>query len=382
MGVPMKSSEKILWPLGFGEYRISATQWGTYQLGPDSRSIEMVSQSNPRLAGGRWLSGGPWILKRDSVYSNTRNVSLPTVRGSVAIGGPQFTVVRPTEFVPKSDASLIADGTTAIARTEPTNPAFSLSEVIGELRAEGLPNLPGSTAMRQASLARSAGSEYLNIEFGWNPLIRSVRDFAKVVDQSDQILTQYNRDSGRLIRRRLELANDSRRTVSYGNFSVAPSAGAIGSATGSITVTSGQRTWFSGAFVYHLPTGNGVSDTISRYGSYARKLLGVELTPEVLWNLAPWSWAADWFGNVGDVAHNISAIGRDGLVMKYGYMMCHTFLEEQWRASKPDIGPLERRVVKETKRRIAATPYGFGVDLQSLTTKQIAILAALGLSRA
>ena len=33
------------------------------------------------------------------------------------------------------------------------------------------------------------------------------------------------------------------------------------------------------------------------------------------------------------------------------------------------------------KRRVAANPYGFGVSLSGLNTQQVAVLAALGLTR-
>lgn len=108
------------------------------------------------------------------------------------------------------------------------------------------------------------------------------------------------------------------------------------------------------------------------------------MTPEVLWELAPWSWAVDWFSNTGDVIHNISTLGYDGLVMEYGYMMTHTQYDRRVEATALVNGvSVSARTVsrRETKRRTVATPYGFGIDDTTLSPRQLAILAALGLSR-
>jgi hypothetical protein len=270
-------------------------------------------------------------------------------------------------------------GTKAISLTAPNNPAFDMANFIGELRADGLPNLPGSTLRDSTKLARSAGSEYLNIEFGWAPLVRGVRDFAGVVAKSEQIISQYNRDSHNLIRRRIILDDQSDSANSGGVFTTSP-GGPFGYPQGSIISRSFKKTWFSGAYTYYLPTGKGVADKFSRYGSYARKLLGLELTPSTLWELAPWTWALDWYGNTGEVLANVGHLGRDNLVLKYGYIMCHTFKQNVWSAST-EAGQLSAVYTDEVKLRREATPYGFGVNLDGLSSKQVAILAALGLSR-
>jgi hypothetical protein len=108
----------------------------------------------------------------------------------------------------------------------------------------------------------------------------------------------------------------------------------------------------------------------------------VNLTPEAVWNVTPWSWAADWFGTTGDVLHNISALGKDGLVLQYGYIMHSQMRDESRYAtySAARSSSWYERSEKTLVRR-PATPYGFGVDLNSLSAKQTAILVALGLSR-
>jgi len=116
------------------------------------------------------------------------------------------------------------------------------------------------------------------------------------------------------------------------------------------------------------------------------KLWGLRISPELLWELTPWSWAADWVGNVGEVIHNLSAFSNDKLVLRWGYIMfkytCRdTYLLEGVRLKGMPSGPVSQTFVTQVKKRNRATPYGFGLDPAAFTTRQWAILGALGISR-
>jgi len=122
----------------------------------------------------------------------------------------------------------------------------------------------------------------------------------------------------------------------------------------------------------------------------ANHLFGVIPTPEVVWELTPWSWAVDWFTNVGDVMSNVSSFITDGLVLQYGYIMEHTRVFGEIVCTVPPSqvgqygltgGVLKRTYVREYKTRIHADPYGFGIDDTTLTKRQLSILGALGLSK-
>lgn len=357
-------------------------------LGPQSVETR-YSVNHARLAGGRWSGGGPFSLYRQTFtylpnpakyiayFGTGTNVKMS---GSVRLHAPSTSVPPLEVYSHPSDVQLIADGTSAIARTEPLNPAFDLSVFLGELRAEGIPNMPGSAVRDKVSVARATGSEYLNVEFGWLPLVRGIRDFASVVDQSDQILAQHRQNANRILDRSYEWPEQSDSRWDSCNHSVIPSAAGTALGGGQFQSVS-QRKWFEAEYQFYLPTGTSYGDKLRRYGSYARKLLGVDLSPEVLWNLSPWSWAADWFGNVGDVMHNVSAFQRDGLVMRNAYIMCHTRKEVVNSGQLPNGPYLRKTEVEERKTRLPATPYGFGVSYDGLSLRQKAVVAALGLSR-
>jgi len=127
--------------------------------------------------------------------------------------------------------------------------------------------------------------------------------------------------------------------------------------------------------------GDDMSSRFKRYESEANRLLGTRISPEVVWNLAPWSWAVDWFSDTGDVIHNISVLGSDGLVLQYGYAMNQTLRSVQINGTLPNGKTTSYSFEEKVLWRRPATPYGFGINLQTLTSKQIAVMAALGLSR-
>lgn len=387
---------------------------GRYTL-TSSWSLDSLSHKAPYGAGDS-DNGGPFFLTKDeyvcspAVVNEPNNGSRPFYQGSVIPKHILYVTEGAGFAAQPTDASIIADGTTAIARTEPTNPAISLSTAIGELRNDGLPTILGSSYMLDVtkylrrSKARSvsknvakSGGEYLNVEFGWKPLISDVRKLAVAVRDSHEIIEQYRRNSDKKIRRRFEypsvqstrLTTSSQGGAGVMYFYPGSGEGVANSATGAGTLyeTYLQRRWFSGAFRYHVPVSDDQLGKLAEWKSYSDKLLGQVLTPEVLWNLSPWTWAADWFTNTGDILHNISAMGHDGLVLQYGYSMAETIRTAFYSGAMNGTSgwggsyPCTKLHTVKSARRIPATPYGFGVDLNSLTAKQTAIVAALGLSR-
>jgi hypothetical protein len=118
----------------------------------------------------------------------------------------------------------------------------------------------------------------------------------------------------------------------------------------------------------------------------ADKLFNLSLTPDVLWNLTPWSWAIDWASNTGDVLAYIGDVAAQGLVMQYGYFMEHTVQKVEYSLSgvvfhDQPINVPNAKLVTETKSRTRANPFGFGITWDGLSAIQAAILAAIGITR-
>lgn len=353
---------------------------------------EIISQCHtgtwpPPLHSNRDV-GGPMTLHRtwDS-YTELSTISAGLTRGKIGMASMQGYTYGSSPAAQGSLPSIHAFGTSAIARVLPTNPNSSLSTALGELKKDGLPTIPGFGMRDRADLARRAGGEFLNIEFGWLPLVADVRAFADSIKRSREIIDQYMRDSGKKIRRRYTPLPVTQSVSVFQGTGLVQGQNIL-APNSTVTRTEDARYWFSGAFRYHIPIGDGFYDRLRRYEALSARLFDTRLTPELLWNLAPWSWAVDWFTNVGDVIHNISRLGSDGLVMQYGYAMRHQRVAEYHRGSYKfsdskgtHSGTVARSIGSEWKQRVAANPYGFGIDDTSLTATQLAILAALGLTR-
>lgn len=328
--------------------------------------------------------------------------------GSASSTSPNIV---PSSSFPAIDA---AKGTYAISKTIPTLPVAGLAAFLGELH-EGLPRLIGhSTLFRERAHAfHGLGGEYLNIEFGWKPFVSDVKKFAKAFKNANRILQQYRRDSGKTVHRswkfkpmrevkvypefifgygtnapNLVLKLPSDNTI-YGTFS-APEInsfmvyGRSASAHASSVLT--QKYHFSGAYSYLLSEDDSFFGRMERYVQLADKLLGVRITPDVLWELTPWSWLADWEVNIGVNITNMTALGRDNLALRWGYLMRTTQFNHYTSTSVfPSYGGFEGsihstwRITK--KERIRSTPFGFALNSADFTNRQWAILGALGMTR-
>ncbi len=377
--------------------------------------VRDLIRSNPNGYSARRLRGMDWggdfrsefrsdRSTYDKVYENFTYVS--TNVGSNyyfrGVQGPRLDLLSNAEgklgpVISEADVSnLIGLGSTAISRTLPTSPASNASNFAGELLRDGIPSMVGKNLlMNKAHFFKELGGEYLNVEFGWKPFVSDLRKFAHAVKHSDKILRQYERDSGKLIRRRYRFPQVRTAGILYAprNIQVqglqqsalyADNTG-YGMQYGEYEYTKDY--WFSGAYTYYLSRDTNHREKMERLVQEADKLLGTRITPEVLWNLMPWSWAADWIGNFGSVLQNLTAFSNDGMVMKYGYVMgdlhlthTHTTSGAKWKNGTAS-GKAQRQIVSRYKLRQHATPFGFGLDpATDFTARQWSIIAALGLT--
>jgi hypothetical protein len=308
------------------------------------------------------------------------------------------------------ETSMWALGGTAINRVRPGKPALDLATAIGELRFGGLPRMIGSGFAQARTLRdvfRSSGDEYLNVQFGWAPLIRDLQSACQVVLDSRALLERYHKDIDRLIRRKYTfdqaVSTDTTLTKSASSYKYEPWGAFAGSLLNNSTGLSTAKpieitktvtnAHFSGGFRFFYPEIEGALEDLSRFEAEANALLGTRLDPEVLWNIQPWTWLVDYFVTYGDVLGNLSAIIADGLVIQFAYLMLETRITKEitlpegicgrtssaaWKSMSP---PVTVTMTYHRKARTAASPFGFGLSPDDISTSQWAILAALGISR-
>lgn len=364
---------------------------------------------------GRSLEGNPQPQYRLHYRSPTGNFQ--NYFGPLYAAVPSGFTTSQTAYAPSSpssDAQMDSYGATAIARCSPTKTPAQLSVAMAELIREGIPSMIGHSLWESRLRdIRASGDEYLNLVFGWQPLINDIKNTASALKRWDTLVSQYERDSGRKVRRTYEFPIErSESTIldtSYTGADIGLTSPVISSigpywALNNTTFTPDRgffnslprkryasrkietRRWFTGSFTYYLPSDWYARNEMRRIAARAEALLGLELTPEVVWNLAPWSWAVDWVSNTGDVLANISSMAQDGLVVNYGYVMEHKTITDTYTIPGVSIagGPtidVTSTFVTETKKRRKATPFGFGLDWGSFSPRQLSILAALGISR-
>lgn len=362
-------------------YRGTRLKFDTIDVGGNFYTARSYASENPQLE----------LFRQHNAYTSSRWTGDGVAWSGSS--GPSGWGVLPYLTVPEQQA-LMAKGSTAISRCIPTNPVSGLANFLGELRRDGLPSVPGLSMRDKTDRLRNSGSEYLNLEFAWRPMLADLRSFGSTVKNHDKILKQYIRDSGKGIRRGYRFDTD--RTVIRDREVVSTNWRPAGvpskySPTGGTLTRSTVKTedvWFSGCFCYYLALDDNLTGKLQRNVQLADKLFGVKIDPALLWNLAPWSWAADWVSNVGDVMTNVSAFLTDGLVMRWGYVMQHTTIVDTYELTaitgytpSCNTPPLTQTFTQERKVRLKASPFGFGLNSANLSTRQKAIIAALGISQ-
>lgn len=369
------------------QWRPSAVDSWRFTSQSYGKTTDMVSFNNYPL-NTDIDDGNVFLLRKIHDRPVFTHLDYNRYKGPVTIAATPSSYTLPARYAERTDAQMRADGTTGIARSAPVNPAFDMSTAIGELMSDGIPSLVANSLdfRRRGDVARKAGSDYLAVEFGWKPLIQDIRSFAKVVKHSEQILDNYRKGSDTKIRCGYDGARREENVILQNVGFTSSPLDANCSGSGNFRLLRSERNWFRGAFRYHIPVADDTVGKFKQWASMADHLLGVKVTPATLWNIAPWSWAIDWFTNTGDILANVSNLGRDGLVLQYGYQMHETVrLRQVDGFIRPNFTwPkyfASREVEESFKRRIPATPFGFGIDLTSLSARQVAIITALGLSK-
>jgi hypothetical protein len=357
------------------------------------------------------IGGDFWTQKR-YVTGHPSNVAVEAapeylnfcVNKTLSYRGPVWAVDARANLWPSDESSTDSEldqlGTTAIARCKPTNSAANIAVTLGEVVREGIPKLTVQSWQPRARVLKDRAANHLEYQFGVKPLAQEIGTFAANVLDAERLLAQYERDAGRVVRRRYTFPP---RVEESGWEDLASSDMPLmgSSFTGlhnpNLTLTQRkallvhrtieQKRWFSGAFIYYLPSGYDARNEMDRKALLAKEILGLDLDLETIWNLTPWTWAVDWFSNAGDVISNVNSFLEDGLVMPYGYMMEHTIVKQTYIRKYQNLlksGMVDSAVtfVIETKIRRKATPFGFGLQLGGLSALQASILAALGITRA
>lgn len=386
----------------------------------ENKSFERVDSighpgwRNPRSRSGIARDvGGGFSVQRVEFVSKPAEVHLSSVNGTgtgyTYDGEIHANVLGKVKLVgqlPSKISSLTLNdiGTKGI-RNNPVKPHGNLGQFLGELhdlpKLAHLENFKSSASVFRGlwhdlstnrGLQRAVAKNYLNIQFGWKPFVSDLQKFFKSCLDADKVLRQLARDNGHSVRRRTHLPED--RTMSSttaSSYFTSPSLSSYlyaGLQKQYKTDEYIRSRWFSGSFRYFIPQMVDQPfwslESNTQRNRLSRVVYGASMTPDLVWQLTPWSWLADWFGNVGDIVSNWTDIELNNLVIEHGYAMCTERTQTTWAVTAPFVGQTVSCTaydLTEVKGRAPATPFGFGVDLTSINASQATTLAALGLAR-
>lgn len=243
---------------------------------------------------------------------------------------------------------------------------------------------------------KAAGDSYLNHAFGWAPVIRDVGAAYDTYNKTGKDFRRLRKQNNRWEHRggTIETTNErsAAQMFSGWNSLVYPSLPyyffdqtAVGNGTHIYTEChqeNSSRAWFEGRFKYYIPSLGKEESSYDKVMTDVQRY-GLRVSPSLVWKVTPWTWLADWFGNAGDIISNAED-NFFGLTSLYAYVM-RTTLKRSVNNTTLLLkdGPVNCTWSQEivTKTRHGSSHFGFGLDQGDFNPGQLAILAALGLSR-
>lgn len=430
-----RSTHKPQVLLGHG-YTIYDPTGTHYYLRPGDNSEWCEDELHARAAGKGYLYGGPFT-KYDYSRTHTLSDAVSLSNGPYRYDG-QFRVSHNgmTDFNSLSESywtpslreywdvpDLSTEGALMYAQAKPGHPTAQLGVALGELLHDGLPHIPGHAYSQGLhlfgrsprgktyqsgfagpkinqpgysgggkglkSIPKSTSNEFLNVEYGWLPFLQDVQQIYRTYKHLERSLAMLRLQNGKWIHKRVgpwdKTLSESSTTYNDSKYNQYPTlvtalyAGVYRPRT--YTVTDKVSYWFSGEFKYWIP------DIYSVYwpARAVAELFGATPNLAVIWDLTPWTWLFDWFARVAGILHGITDGAAENLLSRNAFAMGRRTRWYTLSETTAYHGGVEVTSVAgyytETKRRILASPYGFGVHTGDLSDHQTAILAALGISR-
>lgn len=315
-------------------------------------------------------------------------------------------------FIP--EGSVASMGTDAFLRSLPKVNYAKLAEFVGE--AGDIPHQFKTSAhgFAQAWVAvrdvkfrsspfmpKEAGEHFLNHQFGWVPFVHDLQSFIDTTVNIRKRILDVQKVNNTWVRTRRRLVEDKSITVLQRGFTmnVSPSGFQFDTMQDLMTIAGNscrsyyelqqieeKSAWSVGEFKIYRPE---FDDTPTRFEELRRirrllTLYGANINPSVLWELTPWSWLIDYFTNIGKLVETLTRIEFDSAAAREFFIMQEThsifnFMQSfNWNSGPMRIDWPRNMWVK--LRRKADNPFSFRSTVD-LTSMQLAILAALGLSR-
>nr|UHM27619.1 MAG: maturation protein [Fushun levivirus 2] len=263
-----------------------------------------------------------------------------------------------------------------LAGTNPSRPMIDLPVSIFELRE--LPDLVRSLGN---NLIKRWAKGTLMREFGWTPLASDYNNLLKFAQSTSNRMELLKKLSKAPMTRKVHLY-DSIVTGPKSNWTVNSTPPRLFTTVESQTTTT-RKIWGYTTWTPDVEQFNKIAQYDPTFKFLSRKIvLGATVDASTLWNALPWSWLADWFGNIGDylVANrNLVPCSPDmPAICETITTKCQTAILTCGFADKGSLPSTFTRLSKNRYRASAALP---SAHLPLLTQRQVNILASLAVLR-
>lgn len=249
----------------------------------------------------------------------------------------------------------------------------------------------------------NVADNYLNTEFAWIPFISDLQTLFDVYKQTEKYLSDLVRDNNTWVRKKrvLEQSESDMLYHRYYTGACSPGGEPIDRVCKSYTL-DGQtclahtdirarlttRVWAVGYFKYYRPEFDARLASFSYEMTHIQRLLtlyGARINPTIVYQLTPWSWLVDWFTQFGSFIERHNEFVEDGIVSR---SLCVMRSQHRDMTKTVFLNAYSGRVslswtrsLDIKQRKVADSPYGFDRPWGGLSTRQMAILGAIGSSQ-
>lgn len=255
----------------------------------------------------------------------------------------------------------------------------------------------GGSVDSRTMTPKNIGDHFLNHQFGWVPFVSDLRKFNDTFQNSARYLSQLTDRNGKWTRSKVTvLSTDNTTKLNSGLGQILdPIIGThwshyfISEPSWELTEQVIDHISAVGSFSFYRPE---FDSKLTEYNSAWSRIMrqldiyGLRISPSNIWRSTPWTWAADWVTDAGAYIDFYNDMLVDSVVCKYFYLMQHRIVIRRliqvlpFRSGNTVSLSFSRKI--ETKRRMeGSSPFDFSLSWKDLTPRQLAIAAALFLTR-
>lgn len=261
----------------------------------------------------------------------------------------------------------------------------------------------GGNVASKSMTPKGVADHFINQQFGWIPFLSDLRKFDSVIQNRGSIIQKISDRNGKSTRRRVTLSDESTdEVIGQGTgmrlFPTSIHGAGFGQdysyyrpntlPTWELRETKHTRVTASGKYSYYRPEFDETGPDYSGPWNSAMRnaaVFGLRVNPSNIWKATPWSWAVDWFVNVGDHVDYLNDIAVDSIACQYLFVMQHQLRTRVFSQTLPflggDVTMSFTRSIETKQRQPSSSPFGPSLTWETLSPRQLAIAAALGISR-